>query len=172
MSMIQQSVLILLAGPFRLAVLAGILFLHLLEPSPVAAAEKALGVDLPRDIQVAHWEDSHGGFHGDGCAYGEFYTLRPGSFDPQAAGWQALPLSKDAETAFYGRTEEENGAVTTDVSPLPEGVAIPAVENGFWRFIDRQEGQSGSVFDRASRNFTAALWDSDNEVLYFLEIDT
>ncbi len=170
--MILQTIWQMCCGLLRPAVLAVTLLLHLFEPSPAAAAERALQVDLPRDIQVAHWEDSHGGFHGDGCAYGEFYTLRPGSFDPQAAGWQALPLSKDAETAFYGRTEEENGAVTTYVSPLPEGVAIPAVENGFWWFIDRQEGQSGSVFDRASCNFTAALWDTDNEVLYYLKLDT
>lgn len=54
---------------------------------------------------------------------------------------------------------------------------IPKIENGYWYFVDRnsENGDSASdseIFNRNSFNITVALYDLDENILYYLEFDT
>ena len=54
---------------------------------------------------------------------------------------------------------------------------IPMVKNGYWIFIDRYDDQHTfnnveNLFNRGSFNFTIAIYDTDNSVLYYFEFDT
>ena len=63
------------------------------------------------------------------------------------------------------------------LSPLfPEG-SVPLVERGCWFFLDRHDqatdpADDSGLHDRYSWNFTAAIFDADTNVLYYLELDT
>ena len=109
-------------------------------------------------------EETHGGFHGDGET---FITMQ--FSDKQAEKflkkvkenehWQELPL-----TGFFYNFVD--------------------IENGYWFAIDRYfhnddtynvkkyniDGIGGD--DRAALNYTLAAFDTDNNMLYFYEMDT
>lgn len=140
--------------------------------SPLREISKELGIELPAAAQIISGGDNHGGFHGDGRTWYEIDTAGA-AFDPLPEGWNPLPLSEDARTAFYGSIVTADGTETTVLSSIPEGAALPEVANGCWFFLDRQGG-GGSVFDvsRSSVNFTAALYDADTGRLYYLSLDT
>ncbi len=146
---------------------------------PAYYIENALSLRLEGGPEAVQSMDSHGGFHGDGVRYIEL-ALDADACERFAAQleqnpeWHALPLSEDAKAIFYGTEREENGMLYSRSAHTPEGVEIPPVEDGFWRLIDRQEGEPEHIFDesRYSRNFTAALLDRSRGRLYFLEVDT
>ena len=163
------------SAPVLIAVLAVLLliaFKYAAASSPLSEVSKELGVELPAAAQILSGGDEHGGFHGDGRAWYEIDTA-DAAFDPLPEGWNPLPLSEDARTAFYGSTVTVDGTETTILPSIPEGAALPEVTNGCWFFLDRQ-GTEGSVFDesRFSVNFTAALYDADTGILYYLKLDT
>lgn len=140
--------------------------------SPLNEISKELGIQLPATARILSGDDNHGGFHGDGYAWYEIDTAGA-SFDPHPKGWHSLPLYGDARAAFYGGATTIGG-VRVDILPaVPDGTALPEVANGCWFFLDRQGG-GGSVFDesRFSANFTAALYDTDTGILYYLKLDS
>ena len=50
---------------------------------------------------------------------------------------------------------------------------IPKVENGCYYFIDRQQDtERAGLLYRRSYNFSLAIYDSDENILYYCEIDT
>ena len=120
---------------------------------------RALGVDLSGGT-LARFEDSHGGFHGDGltAAEVELDGLEEGLAD--APGWRPLPMTENAAQALQ-MFQEEGGA--------PEG--------GFYYLYDRHR-QSQDPYDdsqlhqRFSWNFTLAVYDSGAGRLYYYEFDT
>ena len=151
-------------------------------PPAEASLDEALGLDLA-GCTVRMDSDTHGGFHGDGET-AVILTWEDGSgVETQIAqsdAWQPLPLPKELTAVFYGYAYEEDGwsyswgplAVDEDGAPL-----FPAVENGYYFFLDRHsesaEAESpADLWDRASFNFTAALYDADRGALYYYELDT
>ena len=134
-------------------------------------------IPIPDSIRI-DYEDTHGGFHGDGD------TLAIVKFDGDTASgvraeiskqphWKRLPLSESLEVMMYGGVI--NGITYTH--EYAELLKMPRVDNGYWFFEDRQlesglskEGQD--LFPRASYNFTLAVYDADTDILYYLEVDT
>ena len=49
---------------------------------------------------------------------------------------------------------------------------IPKIENGYYFFKDRQADKDKEILDRYSFNFTVAVYDNDNNKMYFCELDT
>lgn len=120
---------------------------------------KALGVDLSAGT-LTGFEDTHGGFHGDGKTTA---VVELGGLEETltgAAGWKPLPLSENAARAV--RLCGGEGA---------------AVQEGFYYLCDRHS-ESRDPYDdtqlhsRASWNFTAAVYDSQRGLLYFYQFDT
>lgn len=145
-------------------------------------AAEALGLDLSAGRVVTE-NDSHGGFHGDGAAclklaFADGALAEAIAADP---AWAPLPLSDVTAALAYGCTVERDGVSMTWGPYLTDGegrcLVDPAVENGWYRFIDRHS-QSGDpadesgVLGRGSLNFTLALYDADRNELYYLTLDT
>ena len=121
--------------------------------------ERVLGVDLSAGTLI-HFEDSHGGFHGDGltAAVVELSGLVEGLED--APGWKPLPMSVNAAQAV-GLCGDEGASI----------------EEGFYFLYDRHRESENPYDDtelcnRYSWNFTAAVYDSQNGRLYFYQFDT
>lgn len=136
-----------------------------------------LGIDVREGTEIAY-NDSHGGFHGDGLTFAAI------SFSDNAVSkalsnnknWHPMPLSGELSILVYGIETEHsrNGPYLTD----EDGKAIiPDIQNGYYYFIDRynqndtKKSDSG-LLDRYSYNFTIAIYDTDSDILYYAEYDT
>lgn len=133
---------------------------------PRQSVSSLLGADLTGG-EIVQEKDTHSGFHGDGSYYLEL------SFEQETAdalaqtlssaeGWQSCPLSETAKTLLGYLSDE-----------LP---AVPECENGYWKLIDRFQGdeqeQSTPLLDRASINMSLAVYNADTARLYYVELDT
>lgn len=118
-----------------------------------------------RDFTVIEEVDTHGGFHGDGS----YYLIMDCSKNREKAlkiinDWNELPLSENLNSIMYE-------------SDLAEEAKMPKLENGYYRFYDRHSESTDSsddseLFDRASFNFSLAVYDSDTDMMYYFEYDT
>lgn len=115
---------------------------------------------------VEAFEDSHGGFLGDGAAYWVI-TFPDDSVRKtieESSAWQPLPMT---------------AAVNHLACHLLDGQppCLPEVEQGWYFFYDRHD-QSRDPWDAAaamgrhSYNFTAAVYNADTDTLYCLVLDT
>ena len=94
-----------------------------------------------------------------------------------------MPLDETTEIAVFGVTTMETGEDgVTEVTvgpyiPYEEGMEpIPRVRHGYYFFEDRYPSdgpeKEKEFLDRGVFNFTVALYDSDNDTLYYCEVDT
>ena len=146
--------------------------------SPNKYISNQLGIDIPGDIMIK-LTDTHGGFHGDGTTYTkiEFTDKNAETISTtikENGNWNSLPLSENLQLMLYGGTREEfiyqyNLAIE---------FGIPTIQHGYWVFIDRIDSEitlyndDEELFDRASFNFTVAIYDIDKDTMYYLEYDT
>ena len=142
----------------------------------------ALELDLSGCEVVSSW-DGHGGFHGDGTAFAELDCSGGGVLAQieESGAWRAFPLDRTAQALAYGVTEERGtertGITVYQTGPyLTDGEGeplVPEIRAGWYRLIDRhaQAGET-DLLDRASLNFTLALYDMDTDTLYYFEMDT
>ena len=130
---------------------------------------ESLRIDASEGVVVESYDD-HGGFQGDGTSYAVLSfadeKLEQGIAAP--GGWHQLPLTENLETLIYGTRTE-----TAATGPFI-GITMPRVENGYWYFYDQQgETEDDSlVLTRSSYNYTFALYDTENDLLYYCEYDT
>lgn len=136
------------------------------EQTDLEYVSSIVGIDLPQPIQESY-TDLHGGFHGDGEAFGVY------QFDAEAheeilktiqssTHWYEYPLSDDLQTRLYLDCD-----------------SMPTLEDGYWFVYDQQsEGEtaySDAMLNDPSRysfNYKASLYDSETCTLYFFELDT
>ena len=114
-------------------------------------------------------KDTHGGFHGDGEAFVKVYFSNEQAIKfinkiNENNHWSKLPMPE--------RLRER-------VSNADEVEKIPNVENGYWYFVDRHTKTTdkynySEMFDsnRASSNFSVAVFDIETNILYFYALDT
>ena len=128
----------------------------------------ALSVDASGGKEIASY-DSHGGFHGDGLTFvsWKFTDDKVRNQILESRKWNVLPLTDNLNRLI---TEayicDENG-----------DRFFPDIQNGYYLFIDRHSESRNSsddsdVFHRYSFNFTLAIYDTDNDILYYAELDT
>ena len=113
-------------------------------------------------------KDTHGGFHGDGETLVKIYFS-----DKQAekfiskidnnTHWNKLPINDILQTCITNKSIED--------------MSIPFVENGYWFFIDRHSKATNKynyndMFNRASSNYSIAIFDMESNVLYIYSLDT
>lgn len=119
---------------------------------------RALDLDLSGGT-VARFEDSHGGFLGDGLTAAEVEIGGLAETLAAAPGWRPLPPSENTVQALRLCGLEE----------LPE--------EGYCYLYDRHSDSTDPYDDsrlhqRYSWNFTAAVYDSGRGRLYFYRFDT
>ena len=127
---------------------------------------------LEVDISAAHrivYEDSHGGFHGDGVTYSQWQFKPQDRADFEAVlaahpHWQPLPLPDALDTLL-------------DYGFLPSHRQMPATDTGWYYFFNRASDVSDPyapalALHRPSFNFTLAVYDPASGLLTLLEVDT
>lgn len=115
--------------------------------------------------------DNHGGFFGDGNAIAKVY------FSDKNASiflekiknnnhWYELPLDSNIQDSM------DSSAEYLEIEKVH-------VNKGYWYFydrhheaIDRYNINDAFSYDRHSSNYTVAIFDTDNNILYFYEHDT
>ena len=141
-------------------------------------ASLELGVDLAQGTSISDY-DTHGGFHGDGvsCQVLQFPDDSLTDQITQNVNWSCFPLDRTAEALAYGITWRKGDMVYSIGPYLTDNsgeALIPPIQNGYYRLIDRQSGESaeGPLLDRASFNVTFAVYDADQRLLYYCRFDT
>lgn len=132
-----------------------------------------LNCSLPA-AEKAEASDTHGGFHGEGeyAATIRFDAMHGAELAEQLQntdGWKVLPLEEELELLMYGGSRGGNsyGYYFADKA------GIPKIENGCYYFIDRQhDTERTGLLYRRSYNFSLAIYDLDENILYYCEIDT
>lgn len=131
-----------------------------------------LGMNVSNGTVITN-TDSHGGFHGDGVAFLEI------QFDDESclnqiegsSTWRELPVSENVKALIYG-SGMAGPYITEGGNTL-----FPQADNGYYYFQDRHSKSTNpkddsQVLGRASFNLTVALYDSDEQTLYYCEFDT
>ena len=128
--------------------------------------------------EVLSEEDSHGGFHGDGSTIVQIQFKEDTIVEAimEQGDWKVLPLTENLAALVYG-IHSENSSVGPMVHDGTGTPIIPAIDNGYYYFHDRHAeslnpGDDSGILDRASYNFTIAIYDTDNKSLYYIELDT
>ncbi len=147
------------------------------ENDSLSEISEVLDIDMDGG-EIVTGSDSHGGFHGDGTAIFEikFSTTDVQSRIEGNEKWNNLPLTDNLTALIYGLETDEGS-----FGPLLQGEdnesIIPEVANGYYIFIDRHSQSTNpqddsEVVDRHSYNFTIAIFDTDTQTLYYMELDT
>lgn len=137
----------------------------------------SLGIDVNKGTVLTD-SDSHGGFHGDGMMFQQI-TFEDSMLSDEIKdndSWKPLPLSQNIEALVYG-IEEDTSSIGSYLTDENGDTIIPDIQNGYYYFYDRHSESTEpyndkDVLNRASFNFTLAVYDSDNHVLYYVEFDT
>lgn len=147
---------------------------------PIKKIAETLGVDLSSGIVLQN-VDSHDGFHGDGDTYMiiDFSEDEGKTFMKElenSTGWSRLPLTDNLKTIMYG-TKSESKRVGPYVTNDNGDPYFPVVKNGYYFFLDRHSERKNikddlNILNRASYNFTIAIYDLDHQILYYYELDT
>lgn len=146
----------------------------------IGAVSDRLGLDVSAGEVISN-RDTHGGWLGDG----ETIVVIRFSGDGEKAvladimeqsGWNSLPLTENLSTAVYGKVEDNARRLPffTDENQDP---FLPEIKNGYYFFRDRSSESTdpfdaSQLYNRASYNFTLAVYDMDQHTLYYFELDT
>lgn len=115
------------------------------------------GLDIS-GAEVISDTDSHGGWLGDGERFMIVKFNETPSVFPD--GWRPLPADSGTVRAIWG-TEDENGRYGPYI--LAE---IPRVTSGMYCFADRSPDGHHYL------NLTAAVYDFDTDMLYYVVMDS
>jgi len=133
-----------------------------------------LGLSLSGGEEL-FYEDTHGGFHGDGGTWA-VYAFAPDNspaeeIPEKAQGWHPLPAGGSVEKVLYGQYG----------LPAPEGYGeetfFPQAAEGWYFFLDRHSEAEDcwaeeGFLERYSQNYTLAVYDTADERLYYFKLDT
>lgn len=131
--------------------------------------EKDLGVDIPSD-SVIDYEDTHGGFHGDGELYVKVEFPKDFAMSQLNQYWKRLPVPTGISLFIFGGDYNGVHYEYGDDRMKPAG----KITNGIYFFEDRADypSKSNSFLERPSHNFTFAIYDFEENTLYFYKYDS
>ena len=134
------------------------------EHSELKHFSKECGIELENG-EIVSFKDSHGGFHGDGVSLMKVRYTDSSMVGKMAESklWHEFPLSDNIQT-FIDQTYDPN-------------LFIPEIKSGYYYFYDRHTESSNpydnsDLLERYSFNFTLALYDTDENILYLCKYDT
>ncbi len=131
---------------------------------------KELGINISAAEEIENTE-THGGFHGDGQTY-IVLKISDDSVIKQiekSEEWKSFPMSDVASEIAYGK---ENGYASFFPRDDDDNSVLPKIQNGYYLLRDRQENAPEDILNRYSVNFTMAIYDTNTNLLYFLEMAT
>lgn len=129
---------------------------------------KEIGVNVSEGNEIFSYDD-HGGFHGDrtSCIALQFENDKILKAISKNKDWQSFPMDDVMQVLVYGK--EGSGPYLTGEKG---NALIPEINNGYYRLIDRQVDDGRNILDRESMNFTLMVYDTDNKILYYCEMNT
>ncbi|MBQ7131272.1 MAG: hypothetical protein IJO29_01755 [Oscillospiraceae bacterium] len=135
----------------------------------------ASNLDINTDsAQVNTVINSSRNFHGDGHTFISLgFADNPITDEiKQKENWKQLPLTDNLTSLVYGKENVYNGITNDD-----DELLIPQIENGYYYFENRHSDAKNrygdsDVFDLVSYNYTIAIYDEDENILYFYSLDT
>ena len=146
------------------------------EDSTIKDISRVLGIDVSSG-QVISALDDHGGFHGDGTTVVEIQFSDTSCQEQveESEIWCEFPLTDNLTALVYGLRSDE-----VSIGPIlsrDDNPVIPEVANGYYCFVDRHSESTdpqddSGVLNRYSFNFTIAIYDTDTNTLYYMELDT
>ncbi len=115
--------------------------------------------------------DNHSGFHGDGEYFAKIKCSNINK-EELSRHWKKLPLSNSINEATNINHCDSKGCYN-----IYEKYNIPNIKNGYYYFLDRNSESKNKyddtyLNDRHSHNYTLALLDKDNDIIYYYELDT
>ena len=121
--------------------------------------------------EVIEQKDTHGGFLSDGDYFAMIKCFDLSTND-LSDNWKKLPLSDELNIVKQMEQCDDK-----DCKTFTEKYNIPDITNGYYLFIDRYEGAKNKydcteVNSRSSYNFSLAMYDIDNSIIYYYELDT
>ncbi|MFI3327147.1 MAG: hypothetical protein R3Y35_13405 [Clostridia bacterium] len=133
----------------------------------------SLGI-VNSEFSILEEFDTHGGFHGDGDA---FYIFEFESDISQQLSnnskWNSLPLSEEVNMLVYGYEDETTSAGPYTKDRNSGETVFPKITNGYYYFLDIQNTiNEDYIFGKIYLNFDVAIYDSDENKLYFYEFDS
>ena len=113
-------------------------------------------------------KDTHGGFHGDGES-----LVKICFSDEQAEKF----ISKIENNIHWNKLSIDEILQTCITNNSIEDMSIPFVKNGYWFFLDRHSEATdkynyNDMFNRASSNYSIAIFDIKSNILYIYSLDT
>ena len=123
------------------------------------------------NCKIESEKDTHGGFLGDGDY---FAKLDCSSIDENEikSNWKELPLSEELKEVMELIQCNNNECKNTY-----ERYNIPNIESGYYYFYDRHTDSKDRKNDeelnsRSSYNFSIGIYDVDNKIIYYYDLDT
>lgn len=136
-----------------------------------------LEVDVSDGVVIYQYDD-HGGFLGDGEMVVKLSFSDTDCLNriKESSAWNPLPLTKNLEAFVYGAVIYgcNHGPYIHDEDYNP---VVPKIENGYYCFVDRHsqskdKKDDSPLLNRYSINCSLAIYDTDTNLLYYLELDT
>ena len=89
-----------------------------------------------------------------------------------SSNWKKLPLSSEIDKALSMKFCDGNGCKDTY-----EKYLIPKLESGYYYFFDRHDlandiNDDSELNNRSSWNFSVAIYDFGENIIYYYELDT
>lgn len=129
-----------------------------------------LEINIPSSLEF-EYEDTHGGFHGDGVTLAEAKLRNKdisNIIDKSKTNWREAPISLDRQLLIYGSSSDESTTI-----PNTDGGRIPVIENGYWVFKDRTTKETKERFpDARSGNYSVGVIDLDTNTFYYIKFDS
>ncbi|OHW62027.1 hypothetical protein EUAN_14750 [Andreesenia angusta] len=124
-----------------------------------------LDSDIPITLQF-EYEDTHGGFLGDGATIAEAKLEDSHIRDiveKSERDWMKTPMPLEIQRRVYGNEFEE--------------ALIPKVDNGYWTFLDRYRlnnelDTEPNVYYEHTGNYSLGVIDLDTNTLYYIKFDS
>ena len=133
---------------------------------------KILELNL-EDCKIEEDKDTHGGFLGDGEYFAKIICTNKQESEIKSK-WNELPLSPELQEAMNIIRYDGNGG-----NNVYDKYNIPNIEDGYYCFVDRHSEavlkdnkNDEDLNKRSSYNFTVGIYDSENKILYYYELDT
>lgn len=131
---------------------------------------KIIEIDIEK-CNVEIESDTHGGFFGDGDYFAKINCSDKENHD-DFYNWKPMPLSDSLKKAMGMSQCDDEECLT-----IFEKYSIPEINNGYYYFLDRHselidKHDDANLNNRDSMNFSLAIYDADNKIIYFYEMDT
>ena len=115
-------------------------------------------------------KDTHDGFLGDGDYFAKL-TCSEKEEKEIKTKWKILPISSELQKVLDMKKCDNDGCKS-----VFEKYSIPNITNGYYYFYDRhsesKDNSEKEINKRSSYNFSIGIYDSDNDILYYYELDT